>query len=141
MQPNSRPPTGIRLNNPTNMIYVPHVRWQGLANPPYEGRFCHFVSPEYGFRAATKQLVTYAGRGIDTIGAIIPSWAPPSDHNDTAGYMDHMCQWSGIPRDKPLEHTDYLAFFRAMTRQENGFNPYPDAVIQSGINMAITPLV
>lgn len=126
----------IAANNPLNLCYVPGVKWDGLANPPNAGRFCSFVTPQYGFRAAAKQVKTDHGRGLDTIAKLIPSWAPASDDNPTAAYTKDVELWSGIGTRALVLPEDLLPLFRAMTRQEDGSNPYPDSVIQEGIDMA-----
>jgi hypothetical protein len=128
---------GIRLNNPTNLTYVPQVRWEGLAAPPNEGHLCVFLTPQYGYRAAYLQLQTNIARGHVTIEEIIPIWAPSAAGNPTEAYIQHVTAWSGIPRNRPLVlHADAPALLSSMTRQEDGSNPFADSIIEEGIAMA-----
>src|SRR3990167_7432422 len=87
-------PMGIRLNNPANLVHVAKNKGQGLADPPSEGRFCRFVSPAFGIRAAALLLITYQDRhGIRTITGLIKRFAPASE-NDTQAYVNDVAQRS-----------------------------------------------
>ena len=68
---------GYRNRNPGNIEHVPANKWQGLAEPPSDGRFCRFTSHEFGIRALAALLVTYQDRHkLRTPRAIIERWAP-----------------------------------------------------------------
>ena len=87
-------PLGVRLNNPLNIR--PGSPWEGLAVPDEMQGFCSFTSPVWGFRAAFRNLITYADKhGINTIRGIISRWAPPEDNNDTEGYIKAVCARTG----------------------------------------------
>ena len=55
-------PRGVRNNNPGNIDRTAVV-WQGEDRSPEalkrEARFCVFVTPQAGFRAVAKTLLTY----------------------------------------------------------------------------------
>lgn len=82
---------------------------------PSQGGFRRFDHLEMGVRAAEVTLNTYFGvYGIRNIEAMITRWAPPTDGNDTEGYIEHVMKmlrfskmngWGRIvgarsPRDK-----------------------------------------
>lgn len=128
--------TGIRLNNPLNLTYRPQDKWVGLASPPNDGRFCRFIDATHGYRAAYKELLNYIARGHCTIPQIIPIWAPKVE-NPTDSYIQNVEKWSGFTSDHPIKpETDAFALFKAMTREEDGTDPYPDYIIEAGIQMA-----
>ena len=53
-------PRGIRNNNPGNIEHN-GTNWQGMDNPPHDGRFIRFVTPQYGIRAMARVLTTTSG--------------------------------------------------------------------------------
>ena len=122
-------PRGIRNNNPLN-IRLSSDKWQGQRppsnSPEGEKVFCQFVSMEYGWRAAFVILCkTYYGkRGLKTIRAIVSRWAPAKENN-TAAYIRHVSDYTGIGPDKVLASpkecpTDWLLIGYAMAVVENG---------------------
>jgi hypothetical protein len=134
-----RPPRGIRNNNPGNIEYKPKTKWQGLANPPTDGRFCIFTSPTYGIRALARVLITYQDKSnIRTISGVIKRWAP--DHeNNTVAYINAVSKACGVGPDDQidLQTFDHLKpLVEAIIRHENGQCPYSDAQITKALVLA-----
>lgn len=126
---------GIRNNNPTN-LRISSDAWQGQVTNPTDLSFVQFISPEYGFRAAARNLRSYFSNGFNTVSKIISRWAPASENN-TASYINAVCMSLGVqPNDVlTLNESTMLALLKAITVHENGFNPYTDDVILSGMRM------
>ncbi|MDR0866592.1 MAG: structural protein P5 [Candidatus Symbiothrix sp.] len=117
---------GLRNNNPLNIRHNKDT-FQGEIKPGTDKSFKQFKSIDYGYRAAFVTLGTYLSRGKNTIEKIISAWAPSSENN-TIGYISHVEQWSGVPRNKVLTATDgndYVAIVAAMSRVENGIEANP----------------
>ena len=98
-------PRGIRNNNPLN-IRLSNDKWQGQVLPQRgsgEGAFCVFYNMEYGWRAAFRILTnTYYNKyKLRTIRAIVSRWAP-NNENNTAAYIRHVSDYTGIGPDKVL---------------------------------------
>ena len=137
-------PRGIRNNNPLN-IRLSSDKWQGQVLPQRgsgEGAFCQFVSMEYGWRAAFVILCkTYYGkRGLKTIRDIVSRWAP-NNENNTAAYIRHVSDYTGIGPDKVLASpkecpTDWLLIGYAMAVVENG-KALPAAPMLKGYALAM----
>lgn len=140
-------PRGIRNNNPGNIRWGDS--WKGLV--PKEKRtdsaFCQFVSPEYGIRAMTRVLrnyTKYAGQPnvgnvrIDTVREIISRWAPPNE-NDTESYINSVSKALGVKANDPIDvftKQVMLKLLKAIIAHENGQQPYSDAQITAGIDLA-----
>ena len=139
MPDNPKIPRGIANCNPLNLVHVAKNKWQGLAVPPNEGRFCRFVSPVFGIRAAASNLITYQDRyGIRTITGLIAKWAPFSE-NDTTAYVANVARRSGYDALMPLDLHRYDHLYpvvEAMIWHENGQQPYDGAVIDEGLRRA-----
>jgi hypothetical protein len=120
---------GIRNNNPLNIRHNVDL-FQGEVRPGTDKAFKQFTSAAYGYRAAFVTLGTYLARGKNTIEKILNAWAPPSENN-TSGYIAHVEQWSGIPRNKVLTANsgeDYVKIVIAMSKVENGIDAVPSDV-------------
>ena len=126
---------GIRNNNPGNIRWDGKTQWQGMVGADDDG-FIMFSSVEYGFRAMTRVLNSYRRRGVTTLGEIIHTWAPPEDNNDTAAYIRSASQQTGIEPNQRVRDADYPALLAAITRHENGINPYQMRIIERGIAIA-----
>lgn len=127
---------GIRNNNPLN-IRDSKDKFLGERSSDTDSAFKQFISPAYGYRAAFCILGTYLSRGLNTIDKIIRAWAPPQDHNNTEGYIQHVCQFSRVERFKILNANsgkDYIEIVKAMCRVESGV-PANEADVLSGFNM------
>jgi hypothetical protein len=99
----SHVPPAHRNRNPGNIEHVPANKWQGLAEPPSDGRFCRFTSHEFGIRALAALLVTYQDRHkLRTPRAIITRWAPQVE-NDTAAYIAVVARRIGVGPDDAID--------------------------------------
>ncbi len=133
---------GIRNNNPLN-IRRSADKWQGLCSCQNDKEFFQFVSMEYGWRAAFVILCkTYYGkRGLRTIRAIVSRWAP-NNENNTAAYIRHVSDYTGIGPDKVLASpkecpTDWLLIGYAMAVVENG-KALPAVPMLKGFSLAMS---
>jgi len=127
-------PRGLRSNNPGNIIYSAANQWEGETGS--DGRYATFCSPVYGIRAMVKILDSYQRRGVDTVSAIITTWAPASDNNDTLAYISSVYQRTGFEPNFILTALDYPLLIAAIIYHENGQQPYDESVIAAGIRMA-----
>lgn len=139
---------GLRNNNPGNIDYHPSNQWQGLdKDKPSDGRFCRFVSPEYGIRAMARLILNYTkrdglpgvgGHGIDTVEEIINRWAPPNE-NVTSAYVEQVAKALGVKPDTPINIADravMLLLVESIIKHENGIQPYSAELLLTGIDMA-----
>lgn len=133
-----RVPRGIRNHNPGNIEHTGE-RWQGLADPPSDGRFCRFAAPSWGIRAMARVLIAYRDRhGIDTIRGAIARWAPPVE-NRSADYAAFVARRCGLGVDARVDLADYAVLrpmVEAMILMENGVQPYTGAQIDKGLVLA-----
>ncbi|MFT5755394.1 MAG: hypothetical protein ACI9LM_000101 [Alteromonadaceae bacterium] len=84
----TRPNRNVRNNNPLNIRES--ADWEGESEVNKDKDFEEFTTPEYGFRAAYKILMTYRNKyDLRTISDIIHRWAPTSE-NDTQAYIDYV---------------------------------------------------
>lgn len=132
-------PKGIRLNNPGN-IERTGIKWQGLAAEQPDARFCCFTDPVYGIRAMVRILMTYNGRGTDTIREIISTWAPKQEKaNPTESYIDFVASETLIGEDEPVDIDnphDMIPILEAIVRFENGQQPYPYETFETAYYLA-----
>lgn len=128
-------PRGIRNHNPGNIKAKPGT-WEGQQGSDAHG-FAVFSSPLYGIRAMQRILDTYAGSyGIVTLEEIITRYAPPSE-NDTAAYIAHMVEATGIPPNgHVIAEDERLSLIRGMIAHENGQQPFTDDYILDGMRLA-----
>jgi hypothetical protein len=150
-------PRGLRNNNPLN-IRRSGDKWQGQVNvngngngkgnspsPTGEGRgeaeFCVFSTMEYGWRAAFVILCkTYYNKyKLRTIRDIVSRWAPAKENN-TAAYIRHVSDYTGIGPDRVLASpqerpTDWLLIGYAMAVVENG-KALPAVPMLKGFSLA-----
>lgn len=130
-------PRGIRNNNPGNIRHG--AMWQGLADLQPDKSFATFISPEYGLRALARTLNTYQTKyGINTIRGAISRWAPPIE-NDTEAYIQSVARQVGASPDAPLDFSKLsviVPMMEAITRHENGQNPYGHSVFLAGAKLA-----
>lgn len=139
----SKQPRGIRNNNPGNIDYNPHNKWQGqlgietsAANP----RFAKFDTPENGIRALAKLLLNYQRlHNLRSVNQIINRWAPPVE-NVTSAYVKAVAVACGVDKDEPinLRNRELLkSMVVSIIRHENGSQPYSDPIIEAGISRAL----
>lgn len=141
-------PRGIRNNNPGNIRWS-NDQWKGLIpkDQANDKSFCVFRTPEYGIRAMTRILRRYTqypgipnvGKpNIDTVREIISRWAPPNENN-TEAYIQSVAKNVGVAANSPIDVFDsaiMLKLLKAIIAHENGQQPYTDAQILAGINLA-----
>lgn len=144
------PSRGVRNNNPGNIDFNPRNNWEGQlgkeAGP--KGRFAVFDTPENGIRAMGKLLLNYRGKdgqpkagnlGIDTVVEFIHRWAPPAE-NDTGAYVDAVAKAVGVGPIAPIDIKNprtMQSILTAIIRHENGYEPYPPAVVAEGVRRAL----
>lgn len=120
---------GERNNNPGNLNFA------GQAGASLErpgGRFARFETAFDGLRALSRQLVLYAGRGINSVEKIISTWAPASDNNNTAAYIQAVSQRLGVNPQAALNINDpqtMSALMSSIIHHENGRNIYSKELI------------
>lgn len=127
-----------RNNNPLN-IRDTIIPWQGAIGS--NGGFETFSNPEYGFRAAAKNLYTsQETHGNDTLAKVITRWAPPSE-NDTAAYIARVAADTGVDPNAVIDLKNDPALTKSliesMTKHEGGgMGKFDVAQIESGIALA-----
>ena len=133
---------GYRNRNPGNIEHVAANKWQGLADPPSDGRFCRFTSHEFGIRALAALLVTYQDRHkLRTPRAIIERWAPKVE-NDTAAYVAVVARRIGVGPDDQIDlhrHDHLRPLVEALIHHECAGLAYPAAVIDRALTLAGVP--
>lgn len=130
----------IQNNNPGNLRFTTTDKWQGLSNQQ-DGKFFAFQTPVWGIRAMARTLIAYQDKeGCHTVNDFIRRWAPPSDNNPTQAYANNVAAAMGLDPGGnfiDVHQYDTLApMVRAMIVQENGVNPYPQAIIDQGLVLA-----
>lgn len=141
---------GLRNRNPGNLrpCPLPDV-WDGQVGidenegGPFSifgdmnGREADF----WGIRACARNFYSYQEKdGCNTIGEIIHRHAPPSE-NDTKQYIELVCNRLGgfDPTDEVCLKEDpvlTLRLIQAVCQEEEGTDPYPDALVASAIAAA-----
>lgn len=141
-------PRGIRNHNPGNIRWSAD-QWKGLIpkDQASDKEFCVFRTPEYGIRAMARILrkySTYRGTpgvgnaNIDTVREIINRWAPPVENN-TEAYIQSVAKQLKTQANSPIDVFDkavMLELLKAIIMHENGQQPYTNAQILAGINLA-----
>lgn len=127
---------GIRNNNPGN-IRDDGTAWMGRvsAERQTDPDFVQFIKPEYGIRALSRVLDSYANRGIVTVRSIIATFAPPGE-NDTGAYQNAVARMMNVPLDQRLGPGNRPALVAAIIQHENGIQPYDASTIANGIALA-----
>ncbi|EPT4162554.1 lytic transglycosylase catalytic [Escherichia coli] len=133
---------GGRNNNPGNLNFA------GQAGASLErpgGRFARFETAFDGLRALARQLMLYAGRGINSVEKIISTWAPASDNNNTTAYIRAVSQRLGVDPRAALNMSDpqtMSALMSSIIQHENGRNIYSRELINkaavAGISGKVT---
>jgi hypothetical protein len=142
-----RAPLAWRNANPGNIRFVPSIQWQGQEGEGEAG-FVRFRTPEHGFRALARQLMTYKERhNLDTLRKILTRYAPPEGsaggkayQQNTGGYIARVARDMGVGADDPLQVQDYrtmLALVKAIADYEDGAGwTWPEQTIIDGLRMA-----
>lgn len=132
-------PRGIKNNNPGN-IRISSAPWLGKLNPSADPEFETFSEAQYGVRAIGVILSNYNKiHGLSTLRGIINRWAPPNE-NDTDSYLSNVCAALDASADDAynvLDETTLAALVAAIIHQENGQQPYSQAILEDGVGMAL----
>jgi len=128
-------PRGIRNNNPGNIEYNSGQIWRGQIGT--DGRYVVFDTPLNGLRALAKVLRTYMETyQLLTVREIIYRWAPPPE-NDAEAYSIAVANSLRVRMEDFLNwNTHVYGLVPAITRHENGVQPYSDALIAEAIEAA-----
>lgn len=129
-------PRGIRNNNPGNLVYV----GQAGATKEANGRFAVFPTAQAGLNELAEQLRRYGRRGLDSIQAIVNTYAPATE-NDTGAYANYLAQKMGINTDTKFDvNSDpaaLAALVRGIVEYENArINPYSNDMINQAAGVA-----
>lgn len=136
-------PRGVRSNNPGNIDRTKTV-WQGEDRSAEalrrEPRFCVFETPQAGFRALAKTLLTYQNKhGLRTVRDMINRWAPPVENN-TEAYIAQVAREVGVGSREIVSLSKQVPLQRMVTaiaRHENGGLFWDEAVIEAGVRQAL----
>lgn len=136
-------PRGLRNNNPGNLDRTGTV-WRGedrsAAALASEKRFCVFETPQAGFRALAKTLLTYQNKhGLRTVRDMINRWAPPVENN-TEAYIAQVAREVGVGSREIVSLSRQVPLQRMVTaiaRHENGGLFWSEAVIEAGVRQAL----
>ena len=127
---------GIRNNNPGN-IRKGTSQWQGMSPQQTDSAFVQFVNPVYGIRALAVLLKNYQSRyGLNTVEGLISRYAPPNE-NITGSYVKAVANAIGVDARQPINVEQHLpGLVAAITKHENGMQPYPESLIREGVSLA-----
>ena len=123
------PPRGIRNNNPLN-IRRGKSKWKGETYLDcVDDKFCQFETMIMGWRAALYLIRRYIKVWkCNTIRKIVSRWAPMNENN-TIGYVNRVCDFTGINPDTEIRFEAWptmVLLASAMCVVENGkdYNPF-----------------
>lgn len=131
---------GFRNNNPGNIRKTTTV-WQGLSASQNDPLYFQFQSMDYGIRAIAKIILTYNQRGVNSVDAIISTWAPDIENN-TVAYINAVSADMGVSQSDSLDVSDFdtmASLVRAIIKHENGAATsalISDDTLHRGISMA-----
>jgi hypothetical protein len=133
-------PRGIRNNNPGNLNYAGQAGATKEGGP--NGRFATFETPELGITAMAKNLMAYQDKyAINTVSKIVSRWAPTGDGNNVPAYVAAVSKQTGFKPDEALDLKDpkvLAPLISAITKHENGQNPYSPEMIAKAIADALS---
>lgn len=133
--PKKKLPLGIRNNNPGNLRYA----GQPGADPS-SGAFAVFPSQNLGLFNLARQIgLHYYKRRLNTVGKLIPVWAPPNENN-TPAYVASVAKQIGLKPDQQFDFQDLAtvkALMHAIIVHENGYDPYSDAQLTEAAKAAM----
>lgn len=133
-------PRGLRDNNPGNIRPNPAYTWYGQKG--IEHNYVIFDDIEHGIRAMAKDLKSKISRGLNTLEKYIPIYAPPSDNNNTRGYINRVAASTGFKPNEVLivNEATLLKLVKAHIAVEIGehyASLITDAMIDEGVQMAL----
>lgn len=115
-----------RNNNPGDLRWDGKSQWQGMTGVDSNG-FVQFDSPANGERAARVNLANQQTlHGVNTLTDLVNKYAPPGDHNDTAGYIQSVAAQTGFSPTQTLDLHDKATqdkVLAAMFNVEGGGTP------------------
>jgi hypothetical protein len=82
-----------------------------------------------------RNLLSYYGRGLDTIEKIITRYAP-SNENNTGAYIRSVEKFTGIDAKSVYPADQIRSLVKAIITHENGLNPYRDETITRAVERA-----
>lgn len=125
---------GAKNSNPGNLEF----HGQPGATRATGGRFARFASQQEGLDALARQLELYAKRGLTSVQAIVSKYAPPTDKNDTTGYIENVRKALGVKATDTLNLGDpkvLATLMSAIVRQEgNGAGISPEAIQMAALS-------
>lgn len=138
---------GYRNKNPGNIDWNKANDWDGQVGREPTGtppRFAVFATHEHGIRALAVLLTNYQlMHNLWTVEKMISRWCPPKDLHagaqNTAAYVAHVCKLTGWARGEVIDmklYSDARPMVTAIITHECGGNPYDDATIDRGLEMA-----
>lgn len=141
-------PRGVRNNNPGNIkeLVGDKTNWQGERTTDDDPTFEEFNTPEDGFRALARTLLTYQRRhNIRTPAAITARFAPGCDSNDEADYRAFLARHLHVGIDDEIDLTNRATLIVAcvaIMRREQGYKPggadwWPLETIAAGVDRAL----
>jgi hypothetical protein len=128
-------PRGIRNDNPGNIEDGSFARSQpGYVGTEPQGRYAQFATPQDGKNAASHLLAGYGAKGINTVNAIVSTWAPASDGNNPQNYAAFVAKQLGVDPNQPLDMKNpqvLQTLATAMAKFENGVKNVPSSATGS----------
>lgn len=134
---------GETNNNPGNLDYHSGIDWLGQTGCELHvgARFATFDTAEHGIRAIAKLVHTYQLKhDLNTVRGIISRWAPPNE-NSTGAYVNFVANALQCDPDIPIDTSNPAVLARLVTaiiKQENGRCNYPQDIVLSAVNSALT---
>lgn len=125
---------GERLHNPFD-IEKSNIEWLGMVKPGADAVFCEFIDDLHGLRAGYVDIKVAIHNGKNTIRRFITPYAPPSENN-TAAYIKHVCDFTGLNPDAQLSDDNIKELGKAVLIEEQGHCNYTDDLINQALEMA-----
>lgn len=134
---------GIRNNNPGNLV-ITKDNWKGKVpvSANTDGKFEQFEDRDgvaghvWGLRAMFIDIRGDVMKdGLNTIRRLITSYAPTHENN-TAAYIASVSAALKKGADAVITAADFPALMKAITKHENGLQPYSDADINKAMTLA-----
>ena len=127
----------VRLCNPGNVDRTT-IKWQGMSALQDDPRFIRFVAPQWGFRCMARILLGHYHEGLQTLHSLIgdphQGWAPANE-NDTNAYVIDLSTRMNVGIDETLALPQQLPPLLRFIAIHEGGCPWPDSVIQLGIDL------